>query len=296
MTLDTDSRWGYRRYANLARHHPVPLDHTAGHRWKIKNCKVTVSALKQKLRSRPRYIWTQEKIQGLKFCNVKFKTWKRVSSAAGVSNYSLDTTLRDDFKLQIYKTDVDLLCTFLAIMREMKLSYVYCGWVTKSILVVLEKKFNYHYGIVYNPGHLHPRSLYSQRASVWCAVSKIVIIIIIGPYFSRRANTSIHGNIFHIFHVRRHNRHIRYVSDNTLSTYEPFWFQQDCTLFHCTWNPLKIVHRFFGSRTVTRNGDISWPLSSQPNLSLCGSTLTKKYKATYITAELKNSIFTEIRT
>jgi hypothetical protein len=154
-------------------------------------------------------------------------------------------------------------------------------------------KQNFRYWSENNARVIHQKPLHSDRATVWCAVSRMGII---GPYFFEEGNRAATVNSE------------RYVS--ILQNYfapaleelglENVWFQQDGAKAHTARASMQFSREMFPERLISLRGDIPWPARS-PDLTPCDFFLWG-----YLTAEvykhrprnlqtLKEAIRTEIR-
>ena len=156
-------------------------------------------------------------------------------------------------------------------------------------------KQSYRYWADSNPIEVHERPLHSSKVTVWCAVSSHEII---GPYvFENEARITI--TVTSDRYVEMLQSFVAPALTNFPQLHEA-WFQQDCATSHTARQSMAAVRELFGTRVVSRFGDIPWPPRS-PDLSVCEFFLWGYLKNRVYTTrprtldELKQRIQDEIR-
>ena len=127
-------------------------------------------------------------------------------------------------------------------------------------------KQNFRYWSDNNPRRLHERPLYSEKVTVWCAISSLGII---GPYFFEDEDG-------HAVTVNS-DRYVHMLNNFFLPAIENYrnehtTFQQDGATCHTSRVSMDLLRRSFPTRLVSKYGDISWPPRS-PDLTLCDNFL-----------------------
>ena len=108
---------------------------------------------------------------------------------------------------------------------------------------------------------MHERSLYSDRVTAWCALSRMGII---GPYFFEENDHAVTFNS---------ERYLRMIDDFCVPALEEFdlsdvWFQQDGATALTSRVSMARLNELFPGRLISRRGDIPWPARS-PNVAPC---------------------------
>ncbi|KAL4107251.1 hypothetical protein QTP88_017631 [Uroleucon formosanum] len=157
-------------------------------------------------------------------------------------------------------------------------------------------KQNCHYYAAENPQSLHERPLHSPKVTVWCAVSKKLII---GPYFFEEQGNTVTVNsaryieMLNNFFKSELRKRRRIINPSNV------WFQQDGAPPHTAIATMNVIREMFPGRLISRFGDMHWPPRS-PDLTVCdfflwGYLKSRVYESKPRTLdELKDAIKTEI--
>jgi len=157
-------------------------------------------------------------------------------------------------------------------------------------------KQNCRYYAAENPQSLHERPLHSPKVTVWCAVSKKLII---GPYFFEEQGNTVTVNsaryieMLNNFFKSELRKRRRIINPSNV------WFQQDRAPPHTAIATMNVLREMFPGRLISRFGDMHWPPRS-PDLTVCyfflwGYLKSRVYESKPRTLdELKDAIKTEI--
>lgn len=134
-------------------------------------------------------------------------------------------------------------------------------------------KQNCRYCAAENPQSFHERPSYSPKVTVWCAVSKKLII---GPYFFKEQGKTVTANSAR--YIDMLNNFLKSELRRRRRTIDPsnVWFQQDGPPPHTAIAAMNVVREMFSGRLISRFGDTHWPLRS-PDLTVCDFFLWEGY-------------------
>ena len=163
-------------------------------------------------------------------------------------------------------------------------------------LVGFINKQNCRYYVAENLQRLHEQPLHSPKVTVWCAVSKKLIIdpdFFEEQVYTVTVNSACYIDMFNIFLKSELCRRRR--------TFNPLhvWFQQDGVPPHTAIATINVVREMFSGRLISHFRDTHWHLKS-PDLTVCafflwGYLKTRVYETKLRTLdELKHAIQTEI--
>lgn len=299
----------FRQHYLLGRHGRVPSAHAIT-TW-VRNFEETGSALKKKPPGGIPTVRTPENIATARAAIERSprRSVRQHASSLGIKRRSLQRILHEldfhPYKLQIVQllnerdpaSRMEFSIQILAKINE-DANFLGNLWISDEAHFHLNgfvNKQNFRYWAQDNPCEFHQRPLHSAKVTIWCAVSCHGVI---GPYFFERDDGSAvtvtsarYVEMLQTFFTPR-------LYELNLNV-ENMWFQQDGATSHTARQSMAAVRQLFGTRIISRNGDIAWPARS-PDLSVCdfflwGYLKGKVYRTRPATIhELKENIENEI--
>lgn len=293
----------FRTHFGISRHGAIPDRKTILTR--VRNFRVTSSAMKKPPPGRPRSVRTPQNVQLLQQAVTRSprRPARRHAASLGISDRTVRRILHQDLHFHPYK----IMVVQELSERDRASRIASCHAILENVpnnAVVLSSdeahfhlsgyvnKQNFRYRAENNPRQLHERPLHSQHVTVWCAVADFGII---GPYFFEEEGRTVTVTSQRYVHML--NNFLK-PKPNEIGN-RVVWYQQDGATAHTARQSMEVLRQMFPGRLISLRGNMPWPARS-PDLAACdfflwGYLKSKVYKnKPRTTDELKAAIRHEI--
>lgn len=299
----------FKIHFNIGRHGAVP-DRKTIMRW-VTAFRTTGKITKKKPPGPLRTITTPENTERVRAAVLQSprRSVRKQAQALQISRSSVQRIVKRELNFHPYKLSIvqQLKPTDYHQRSEFAVEMLSLFEVNDDMLLFMSDEAHFHldgfvnkqncrYYAAENPQSLHERPLHSPKVTVWCAVSKKLII---GPYFFEEQGNTVTVNSAR--YIDMLNNFLKTELRRRKRTINPLnvWFQQDGAPPHTATATMNVVREMFPGHLISRFGDTHWPPRS-PDLTMCdfflwGYLKSRVYESKPHTLdELKGAIKTEI--
>ena len=233
--------------------------------------------MKRTSTGRPHMARTPENVESVRRSAIESPrlSTRHRASILGLSRRSLQRILHDELKFHPYKIMiVQKLLPSDFVQRRLFCERMLEIIASDDVILMMGdeahfrldgyvNKQNCRFWAAENPQELHQRPLHTAKVSVWCGISKVVIVV---PYFFEEEGATV--TVISERHVEMLRNFLRPQLQSLRVNMVEMWLQQDGATAHTARASMTVVRQMFPQHVFSRFGDVPWPPRS-PDLSAC---------------------------